>query len=39
VAILQAAAGAHCASADDRGNVWVCDPERGHVLVYRDAAP
>src|SRR5262249_16727928 len=34
--IAQAATGSHCASADDRGNVWVCDPEHGQVLVYRD---
>ncbi len=37
VAVAQAATGAHCATADDRGNVWVCDPERGQVLVYHDA--
>jgi DNA-binding beta-propeller fold protein YncE len=37
--IAKAASGAHCASADDRGNVWVCDPEHGQVLVYADGFP
>jgi hypothetical protein len=36
LAIAKAATGSHCASADDRSNVWVCDPERGQVLVYHD---
>jgi DNA-binding beta-propeller fold protein YncE len=36
LAIAPAASGSHCASTDDRGNVWVCDPERGQVLVYAD---
>jgi DNA-binding beta-propeller fold protein YncE len=34
--VAQAASGAHCAASDDRGHVWVCDPERGQVLVYTD---
>jgi hypothetical protein len=35
-AVAQAASGSHCAAADDRGNVWVCDPERGQLLLYQD---
>jgi hypothetical protein len=27
---------AHCAAADDRGSVFVCDPRRGAVLVLHD---
>lgn len=30
---------AHCAAADNRGNVYVCDPVRGRLLVYRDPYP
>lgn len=30
---------AHCAAADNRGNVYVCDPVRGRILVYRDPYP
>jgi DNA-binding beta-propeller fold protein YncE len=26
--------GAHCVTADDRGNAWVCDPDNGELLVY-----
>jgi DNA-binding beta-propeller fold protein YncE len=33
------ARGAHCAAADDRGNVFVCDPRRGRLLVLRDPYP
>jgi len=31
------AKGAHCATADDRGGVWVCDPDRGRLLFYKDS--
>ncbi len=31
------ARGAHCAAADNRGQVYVCDPLRGRILVFRDA--
>ena len=31
-----AAADAHCVAADDAGNVWVCDPAHGRLLVFRD---
>jgi DNA-binding beta-propeller fold protein YncE len=33
------ASGAHCVTADDRGNAWVCDPDHGQLLVFRDAYP
>jgi DNA-binding beta-propeller fold protein YncE len=33
------ATGAHCVTADDRGNAWVCDPDRGQLLVFKDAYP
>jgi len=31
--------GAHCASADDRGRVYVCDPDDGRILVFKDSLP
>lgn len=36
---LDAVPEAHCAAADDRGNVYVCDPRRGRLLVLRDPYP
>jgi len=30
--------GAHCAAADDRDQVYVCDPAKGRVLIVKDAA-
>jgi hypothetical protein len=36
LAIVATAGGAHCASEDDRGHIWVCDPDHGQVLVYQD---
>jgi hypothetical protein len=33
------AVGAHCAVADDRRQVWVCDPKAGRLLVVRDTLP
>jgi DNA-binding beta-propeller fold protein YncE len=30
------AQGAHCAVADDRRQVWICDPKAGRLLVVRD---
>lgn len=30
------ASGAHCVAADDRGNAWVCDPDRGQLLLFSD---
>lgn len=37
--VVPAAKGAHCATADDRGHVWVCDPAHGRLLVFTDAGP
>ena len=31
------ARGAHCVTADDRANAWVCDPDRGQLLVFKDS--
>jgi len=31
--------GAHCVTADDRGNAWTCDPDRGELLIYTDNLP
>lgn len=36
---IPAPAGAHCAVADDRGNVYVCDPRGGRLLVLHDPYP
>ena len=36
---LATAPEAHCAAADDRGNVYVCDPQKGRLLVFRDGYP
>jgi DNA-binding beta-propeller fold protein YncE len=33
---VPAAPGAHCAASDDEGNVWVCDPGKGRLLVMTD---
>lgn len=33
---VPAAPDAHCAVADDQGNVWVCDPRKGQLLVIAD---
>jgi DNA-binding beta-propeller fold protein YncE len=32
-----AAQDAHCVATDDAGNVWVCDPAHGRLLLFRDA--
>lgn len=29
---------AHCAASDSLGNVWVCDPENGGLILYKDQA-
>ncbi len=36
---VAAAPEAHCAAVDDRGNVYVCDPKNGRLLVFRDPHP
>ena len=28
--------GSHCATGDDQGNVWVCDPQSGQLLLFKD---
>jgi hypothetical protein len=33
---VPAVPGVHCATADDRGNVYLCDPREGRVLVVAD---
>ena len=34
-----AAHGARCVVGDDQNNLWVCDPEHGQLLRYRDTFP
>jgi DNA-binding beta-propeller fold protein YncE len=36
---IAAAPGSHCAAADDRGDVYVCDPGKGRLLALRDPYP
>ncbi len=36
---VSSARGAHCATADDAGNVYVCDPEHGRLLTFADSFP
>jgi hypothetical protein len=33
------ASGAHCVTADDLGNAWVCDPDHGQLLLVKDPFP
>jgi hypothetical protein len=33
---VKAANGSHCAAADDRDNVYTCDPSAGRLLVFKD---
>ena len=37
LATVKTAEGAHCATADDRDQVYVCDPAKGRVLIIKDA--
>ncbi len=30
---------AHCVTADDRDQVYVCDPAHGKILVFKDSLP
>ncbi len=39
LATLVTAKYAHCAAADDRDNVYVCDPVRGRLLMFHDSYP
>lgn len=34
--VVPAAKGGHCATTDDRGHAWVCDPARGQLLIFTD---
>jgi hypothetical protein len=34
---VETAQGAHCATADNRDQVYVCDPARGRILVFKDS--
>jgi len=33
---MPTAIGAHCVASDERQQVWVCDPDRGELLVFKD---
>ncbi|HXT00207.1 MAG TPA: hypothetical protein VN915_06000 [Elusimicrobiota bacterium] len=33
---LKTAKGAHCAAADESGGAWVCDPDAGRLLYFKD---
>lgn len=33
---VKTAQDAHCVTADDQGNVWVCDPSKGQLLLVKD---
>jgi hypothetical protein len=39
LATVPTAKGAHCVTEDDRGGVWVCDPQAGQLLHFQDALP
>jgi hypothetical protein len=39
LAIVRTAPGAHCVTQDDRGGAWVCSPEDGKLLYFRDDLP
>jgi hypothetical protein len=39
LATVKTAKGAHCAAADDRNQVYVCDPAKGRILVVEDSLP
>jgi DNA-binding beta-propeller fold protein YncE len=39
LATVKTAKGSHCAAADDRDQVYVCDPSEGQILVFRDSLP
>jgi hypothetical protein len=37
--VFPAASGSHCATADDAGGAWVCDPSGGQLLYFADPFP
>jgi hypothetical protein len=32
----KAAEGAHCVASDNQGNLWVCDPQHGQAMIFKD---
>ncbi len=34
--MINTAPGAHCGAADQLGNIWVCDPDHGRLLLFHD---
>ena len=36
--VVHTARGAHCVTADNLGNIYVCDPPKGQLLIFRDPA-
>jgi DNA-binding beta-propeller fold protein YncE len=39
VATIPTATGSHCVTTDDRNNVYICDPQKGQILVFHDSLP
>jgi hypothetical protein len=39
LATVKTARGAHCAAADDLRQVWICDPDKGRLLLVSDTYP
>ncbi len=39
IGTIPTARNAHCVATDDRGHVYVCDPEGGRILVFQDSPP
>lgn len=36
ISTVKTAERAHCAAADDRGGIWVCDPDHGRLLFFKE---
>ena len=36
---VKTAQDAHCVTADEQGNAWVCDPSKGQLLLVKDTLP
>ena len=36
---VKTAEGAHCVTAGDRADIFVCDPRHGQLLLFKDAVP
>lgn len=39
LATVATAADAHCVTADDIGNAYICDPQKGQLLIFHDSLP